>query len=223
MRYLLRFVAIIVLIVVLGISLFDRVQTAQAASITGTVTMTLTCSSFDFAGPSNLHWDRDTTGSNGEYILLEAFDAAGNSLYDNSGDTANVVGSGLPLDGFTVPFGSAPLFNPIHGRLFSPAGNGLPEQTLLTATFNCPGLPTFIVPGSGAPGIPVGFVQRTIICDVAVYNQAGGTPVEGGAHIVLGQTWYVNPEPVDGPDGKSWTEIFAGGPINGWVPTVCVQ
>jgi hypothetical protein len=72
------------------------------------------------------------------------------------------------------------------------------------------------------PGIPSNFVLRTITCATSVFNAPGGTPV-ANAHIIGGQTWYVNPIPVKDQSGKSWTEIFVSGPINGWVWTSCVH
>lgn len=77
-------------------------------------------------------------------------------------------------------------------------------------------------PGPG-PGIPSGFVLRTITCDVPVYATPAGMPVAGGAAIRAGQTWFVNPTPINGADGRQWTEIFAAGFINGYIPTACVS
>ena len=77
-------------------------------------------------------------------------------------------------------------------------------------------------PPAGAAGVPDGFVFRTIICDTPVYNTAAGQPV-GDAAITAGQTWYVNPTPVDGADGKQWTEIYVSSTTNPFVPTVCAQ
>ncbi|MEP7290466.1 MAG: hypothetical protein ABI835_01730 [Chloroflexota bacterium] len=74
----------------------------------------------------------------------------------------------------------------------------------------------------GAAGIPAGFVFRTIICDTPVYNTAAGQPV-GDARVTAGQTWFVNPETVDGDDGKSWTEIYVSSTTNPFIPTACVQ
>lgn len=78
------------------------------------------------------------------------------------------------------------------------------------------------VPAAEGPSIPDGFVQRTITCDVPVYNTAAGSPVDGGAAVTVGQSWYVNPTPVDGDDGRQWTELFAGGYTNGFIPTACL-
>jgi len=75
--------------------------------------------------------------------------------------------------------------------------------------------------GDNAPGIPNDFVLMTITCDTPVYDTPAGSPV-GETLITTGQTWFVNPTPVEGDDGKQWTEIFAGGFINGFIPTSCV-
>ncbi len=70
-------------------------------------------------------------------------------------------------------------------------------------------------------GAPAGFVLRTIICTVPVFDSPGGTPV--GSNIIRGgQTWFVNPTPVSDSFGRQWTEIFVAGPENGFIPTSCV-
>jgi hypothetical protein len=74
----------------------------------------------------------------------------------------------------------------------------------------------------GAPGIPDGFVFASIICNTPVYNTPAGQPV-GDAAVTAGQTWYVNPKPVDGDDGKQWTEIYVSSTTNPYIPTACVQ
>ena len=68
---------------------------------------------------------------------------------------------------------------------------------------------------------PAGFVLRSIACDTAVYDAPAGQPV-GSDSISAGQTWFVNPTPVTGPDGQSWTEVFVAGPINVYIPTSCI-
>lgn len=74
------------------------------------------------------------------------------------------------------------------------------------------------VPG---PGIPAGFELRTILCNVPVYNMPAGSPV-GSDMLRAGQTWYVNPTPVEAADGTSWTEVFVSSYINPYIPTACV-
>lgn len=70
-------------------------------------------------------------------------------------------------------------------------------------------------------GIPAGFVMHNIVCTVPVYTQPAGVPV-GNDRVLSGQTWFVNPTPVEGADGEQWTEIFVGSAINPWIPTECV-
>jgi hypothetical protein len=73
----------------------------------------------------------------------------------------------------------------------------------------------------GGPGIPPGFVLRTITCNVAVFDTPGGSPV-GANRIIGGQTWYVNPVSVKASNGDSWTEIFVSGTPNSYIPARCV-
>ena len=72
------------------------------------------------------------------------------------------------------------------------------------------------------PVIPSGFVLRTITCDVDVFNTAAGSPTT--ARVLAGQSWFVNPTAVQatGNGFDSWTEVFVGGPSNGFIPTICV-
>jgi len=68
--------------------------------------------------------------------------------------------------------------------------------------------------------IPENYVLRIIICDTAVYDAAGGSPV-AGALVRAGQTWFVNPKPKK-VNGESWTRIYVGGRHTGWIPSRCV-
>ena len=72
-----------------------------------------------------------------------------------------------------------------------------------------------------AAPVPEGFVLHAITCDTAVYDAPDGQVV-GDNRISAGQTWYVNPTPVTGPDGRSWSEIFLAGPSNAYIPGACV-
>lgn len=81
-------------------------------------------------------------------------------------------------------------------------------------------------PGPIGPPIPEGAELKTIICDVAVFDSAGGRPVGSNA-LKNGQTWYVLPGVKTGERGDGtvieWSEVFVGGYTNGWIPTACVQ
>jgi hypothetical protein len=63
--------------------------------------------------------------------------------------------------------------------------------------------------------------MHTIACTTPVYSEPAGVPV-GNDHVLAGQTWYVDPTPVEGADGQLWTEVFVGSAINPWIPTECV-
>jgi hypothetical protein len=94
-----------------------------------------------------------------------------------------------------------------------------------SASFTCNGgIATLAVAPASVPGpaIPGGFVLRTITCDTAIYQAAGGNPVATGEHIINGQTWFVSPTPVKDAKGTSWTEIFVAGYSDGFIPTACV-
>lgn len=77
------------------------------------------------------------------------------------------------------------------------------------------------IPQFQGAGIPAGFVMHSISCTTPVYTQAAGIPV-GNDRVLAGQTWFVNPTPVEGADGEQWTEIYVGSAINPWIPTECV-
>lgn len=72
------------------------------------------------------------------------------------------------------------------------------------------------------PPIPVGFVQRVLACTTPVFNGPNGQAV-GGATVLSGQSWYVNPTPTAADvNGRRWTEIFVSGFQNGFIPAECV-
>ncbi len=69
--------------------------------------------------------------------------------------------------------------------------------------------------------IPDGFVLRTIVCTVGVYDEPAEDLIPG-EKLLQGQTWYIYPFPVKGSDGKAWTEVFIAGDITVFIPTSCV-
>jgi len=94
-----------------------------------------------------------------------------------------------------------------------------------SASFTCENGVAVLAGASAGPSVPSGFVLRFITCDTTVFESAGGRPVSTGERITAGQTWFINPVPVKVTDNTlypSWTEIFVGGAINGFIPTVCV-
>jgi hypothetical protein len=85
-------------------------------------------------------------------------------------------------------------------------------------TYNCTAANVISAPG---PTIPSNFVLRTILCNTPIYVTPGGVRVPTGEIITLNQTWFVNPIQVV-INKQSWTEVFDGGYINGFIPTSCV-
>jgi hypothetical protein len=69
--------------------------------------------------------------------------------------------------------------------------------------------------------VPDDFVLRALSCGSPVLDEPAGKQVDDAA-VEAGQTWWVNPVPVKGIDGISYTEIFVAGPYNGFIPTACV-
>lgn len=189
-------------------------QPAQAATVTG-LKVEFTCEDMRINDPYTFAYDRDNTGFGAEEYLIVVSDGKGKMLYHES--SWEPVGTSYSASGgFTIGYSSAPAYNPIIMRVTSPAGNGLPEQVALVLTGECEGLPW-----ASGPAYPAGYVQRTILCDVPVYNTPGGAPVGDNA-LTAGQSWHVNPTPVEGPDGQQWTEVFVGGYQRPFIPTACV-
>lgn len=206
---MLRRLVIVVLIVLAG---FATASPASAVNfVGGSVQLTCTNASLFLSYNTN----RDNTGTGLEHYAYVVSDGNGTVLL-----TVMFVDTFSGTDDLlSIPYSVVPSANPISVRFFSFAGNGYAEETYYTATYSCPGLPDA---GFQGPGIPSGFQLHTITCDVAVFATPGGAPVTNGARIRAGQTWFVNPTPVDGADGQSWTEIFVSGYTNGYVPTTCV-
>ncbi len=206
-----RFSIIGVVIFVLALS--GALQSAPARALNfvgGSVTLTCTDVTINMTYSTN----RDNTGTGAEHYGYIVTDGGGTTIYSEL-----FTDIGFWPDSWTEPYSPAPASNPITARFLSFAGNGLPEVVYYTTSYNCPGLTQGSFSG---PGIPSGFVLKTITCSVAVYDTPGGKPV-GSDAIKAGQTWFVNPTPVKGPDGKSWTEVFVAGSANAFIPTSCVR
>ena len=87
-------------------------------------------------------------------------------------------------------------------------------QTLIDTVQNC----TQSIAG---PSIPANFVQRTILCDVPVYDSPGGHPV-GENRIKNQQRWYVDPSSTLDSARNKWTAIFVASYNLAYIPTRCV-
>lgn len=228
------------------IALFAVMRSAEptgAASITGTLVFDPGCTALTVSGGGSVTWDRDTTGEGSELIILVVTDGFGTVLFQASDTRA--IGISTTFFG-TYDYTTPPALNPITAVLYSPAGEDLPAQTLVTGTGVCDTLPSpspipsetplpSITPSAtapapeatsdpvyGGPAIPGKFALRTILCDTPVYDAPAGLPV-GNNMVFSGQTWYVNTTPVIGGDGQLWTEIFVAGKYNGYIPSRCVE
>jgi hypothetical protein len=200
---------------VLGISFALSVDAVYASSYSGT--LSITCSGFSDLAPNTVTFDRDNTGTGNEAYQYVATDGAGTSIYTLSNQ--------LPLGSYTLgsaSFTQAPAYNPITVKLISPAGNGYSAQTIFSIQGTCAGLPTYGgAKGWEGPGIPEGFVLKTIVCNVAAVQSPGGPVVENIKALVPGATWFMNPTPVKDAQGKLWTEVFLGGYNNAFIPANC--
>jgi hypothetical protein len=190
-------------------------EQASAMTLTG-YSASLGCTSL-YRLAFTMTFDRDNTGTGQEDFYVVITDGKGKVIHAGGG--FGPVGMSIPHPAGTLVYNtSLPEFNPLTMKIVSSAGNNLPEQIVYQTTGMCAGLPWATPPG---PTHPAGFEQHDIICDTAVYDAPGGSPV-GEDMVYAGQDWHVNPEPEMGPDGQYWTQIFVGGDDLGYVPTGCV-
>jgi hypothetical protein len=134
-----------VVVAMLAVALWAQ-SPAFAATITGSVNFLPDCTGINVSGGGSVNWTRDTTGSNTEVLILEAFDGANNVLFSVS-DT-RTVGSSASFAA-VYPYSSLPHFNPLTARLRSPAGNGFPEQIVVAGGGSCAALPGNTIPTLG--------------------------------------------------------------------------
>lgn len=233
----------LLLVVVLLLAFTAIVMPAAAATGGNVLNSTFTCVDVTVEY-SDIFWDRNNYPDaavqnpvlfpNGaEAYYLQITDGDGTDVFLTYG--VNPFGGTTLSQVETYPYFLAlPDYNPLRFRLVSAGWNGFEEQVIWDITGTCEGLPTFeeppppepppvpaVIPFTG-PGLPSAFVHRRIDCDTPVYNLPGGQPV-GNGRIINGQTWFVNPQPVEAPDGSSWTEIFVSSRPNPYIPTACVN
>ena len=177
----------------------------------------LGCAGVSITGTYSWTFDRDNSGFGAEVYEFGVLDGRGKLLYYEARFEA--LGFSASGTDISIPYLAAAEYNPLTLIIYSPAGNGLPEQYVAVIAGECEGLPWAIQPV--VPGYPTSFQQRTILCDVPVYDTPGGTPV-GENMLKAGQTWYVNPLPYASPDGRAWAEVYVGGWLRPFVPTACV-
>jgi hypothetical protein len=115
----------------------------------------------------------------------------------------------VPIDGYAI----------ITTTVFDSGGM---VHSVSSATADCTTGEIHMALGSVyGPQVPEDFELRSLSGSSAVLDAPGGKQVGDNA-VYAGQSWYVNPEPVAGPDGKNYTEIFVGGYTTGYIPTECV-
>ena len=163
--------------------------------------------------------------SNDIVVQIANIDATGSFSYTVNAQPLNGAPFTITATYIGFPAGFNFLFEEANGTYqitVTRVGAGAEVSTFQTT---CPPPPSPVTatpePVDRGPFIPAGFVLSTITCDVAVFDSPAGTPVAGSV-ITGGQTWYVNPAPEEGADGEEWSEIFTSGPVNGYIPTICI-
>lgn len=131
---------------------------------------------------------------------------------------ADVTNGGVDYMGVPVPVGTQDGdVLVMEVRVTSMLG----PDTFDSLAFYCDTGELYTAPQFAGVPVPEGFVQTSLTCSTAVFDRPGGEPVGANA-VYAGQTWYLNPTPVEGPDGTRWTEIFVAGPHTVFIPTECV-
>jgi hypothetical protein len=213
--------------IILTLALALAMQAAPA--VAGTVTsgsVTLSCTTYAYNN-FTVYFDRNNSGTGYENLHRDAHDGAGTLL--RAQDISYWVGTSQTWTSTNSFDLASPAYNPITFVLISQAGGAYTsEQVIYSVSYTCPGLPDYVPPPSPlspsvfeGPGVPGGFVLRTMTCDMPVLNTPAGSQV-GSNMVKAGQTFFVNPKPVI-VGGVSYTELFAAGAINGFVKTVCVH
>ncbi len=74
----------------------------------------------------------------------------------------------------------------------------------------------------GGSPTPPDYVLRTILCDTAVFDTPGGSPVGDNA-VTAGQTWFASTTLETAPDGSAWVAVFVAGDKVPYIPAQCVR
>ncbi len=160
-------------------------------------------------------------------VLYVTVSARGVTANTSGGDQIGVLANSHVL------WGAIPADGQMHNFTFlvqltgaDPAGTatvqaGSGDGNQVATGYDFAGSGTFpLIPCSGQQlGVPNGFVLRTILCTTSVYATPGGQALD--ATVFIGQTWFVSPFYVVDRSGNHWTEIYDGGPIDGFIPTQC--
>lgn len=216
------FVGIMVLFMALGLLAAPGAAQAQTHTLTYSG-FSGTCSVSGFS-----------MGATANYNLPTAVTVNGNTTLNGAAyDTFSFglgAGTGTFATGFSRTFSPAlgsNTFTFVFNSVLVDASTAVVYGTSVT-TINCAAgvfsaTNAFVPAGGvyGGPGIPSGFVLRTITCDVAVRNAPGGAPI-GSDAVKAGQTFYVSPDTTAAPDGELWSQIFVSSSPNPWIPTRCI-
>jgi hypothetical protein len=111
---------------------------SYAATITGgPEVLTLTCTRITATGGATIVLNRDVTGFSDESVVLNVSD--GNGVQLTVAGVSSKTGASFPFSTLVgdIPYDTAPTRNPITARVYSPGGNGLPEQTLMVTVGAC--------------------------------------------------------------------------------------
>ena len=118
---------------------------AQAMTMTG-FSPTFDCPQVSYSA-FTLELDRNNMGAPApgmETYTLDIRDGAGVALFSFTNPGWEINGP-IPQSASAIPYGTPPTANPITITVVSPAGNGLPQQTVFTASGSCSTLPPAVV------------------------------------------------------------------------------
>jgi hypothetical protein len=96
---------------------------------------TLACNGITVTNTFAVQLDRDNIGTGMKAYEVIGTDGAGNVIY--GGSLSQSVGTVIPQPPVQVPWMTAPQYNPLTLRIVSLAGNGLPQQVLVSFSGPC--------------------------------------------------------------------------------------
>lgn len=164
--------------------------------------------------------DRDNTGTGHETFIITGLDGAGNVIFGPVSEDF-FTGSSLYInDGITFEWTATPIANPLYVTVISPAGNGLPEQLVYSASGRCSGLPDSdeVTDVTGAdianPEVIIAGQPGYLVVDTFRLNLRSG---DGAEYTVVGQVNGGGRLAVLGVNAeRTWWFVQAGN-VRGWV------
>lgn len=178
MRYKVLLTVSVALILIIGASLVQAMNSGSVSNVTYACDHT----SITY---EDIHFDRDNTGSSVEAYTFVITDGVGNVLFS--------VHSGVSVGGSIVAqtenfyYSTPPVSNPIHVVFSSDAGNGLSQQVLWSMYGNVPCLPA--VDLDTCIAIPSG----SVVGDLPFQTQAFYSPGKLAPDVFLnpGTYWVI--------------------------------